>query len=41
MEAAENIMQANPDVKMIVGINDSGALGAYETIKGNGYCRRR
>lgn len=34
MEAAENIMQAFPNVKMIVGINDSGALGAYETIKG-------
>lgn len=30
MEAAETILQAHPDVKAIVGINDSGALGAYE-----------
>ncbi|WP_394920975.1 sugar ABC transporter substrate-binding protein [uncultured Robinsoniella sp.] len=30
MEAAETILQAYPDVKAIVGINDSGALGAYE-----------
>lgn len=36
MDAAENIMQANPDVKVIVGINDSGALGAYETITAMG-----
>lgn len=30
MEAAETILQAYPDVKAIVGINDSGALGAFE-----------
>lgn len=29
--AAENILTAYPDVVAIVGINDSGALGAYET----------
>ncbi|MBC5649474.1 sugar ABC transporter substrate-binding protein [Christensenella tenuis] len=32
MTAAENILSANPDVCAIIGINDSGALGAYETV---------
>ena len=30
MEAAETILQGHPNVKAILGINDSGALGAYE-----------
>ncbi len=29
--AGENILAANPDIVAIIGINDSGALGAYET----------
>ena len=32
MTAAENILSAHPDVCAIIGINDSGALGAYETV---------
>ena len=30
MTAAENILTAHPEVVAILGINDSGALGAYE-----------
>ncbi len=31
-EAAENWLQAHPDLDMIVGINDGGALGAYQAV---------
>ena len=34
--AAENILQAHPDVRVIVGINDAAVLGAYEVIKSMG-----
>ncbi len=34
--AAENILAAYPDVVAIIGINDSGALGAYETCIAQG-----
>lgn len=37
MEITENIMQQYPDVRVITGNNDSGALGAYEAIMGMGY----
>lgn len=36
MKAAETILQANPNVKVIVAINDAGALGAYEVVKSMG-----
>ena len=31
-EAAETWLQAHPDLQMIVGINDGGALGAYQAV---------
>jgi len=34
--AAETILQANPEVRVFVGVNDAGILGAYEVIKGMG-----
>ena len=36
MTAAENILTAHPEVVAILGINDSGALGAYETCVAQG-----
>lgn len=36
MRAAETILQANPKVRVILAINDAGALGAYETFKATG-----
>ena len=33
MKAAETILQANPNVKVIACINDAGALGAMEAVK--------
>lgn len=36
MKAAETIMQSNPNVKVIVGHNDAGALGAMEAVKAMG-----
>ncbi|MCB6609729.1 sugar ABC transporter substrate-binding protein [[Clostridium] symbiosum] len=36
MRAAENILQAHPDVQVILGVNDSGALGAYEAVMASG-----
>ncbi len=36
MRAAENFLQANPKIKVICGINDGGALGAYEAVKAAG-----
>jgi ribose transport system substrate-binding protein len=32
--AAENMLAANPDVDLVVGLNDSMALGAYNVING-------
>lgn len=32
MAATENFLQAYPDLKMVLGINDGGALGAYEAF---------
>ena len=34
--AAETILQAHPDARVIVGVNDAGILGAYEVIKAMG-----
>lgn len=36
MKAAETILQANPNVKVILAINDAGALGAFEVVKAQG-----
>lgn len=34
--AIEAIMQANPNVRVVAGINDAGVLGAYEALAGMG-----
>ena len=34
--AAESILQAHPDARVFVGVNDAGILGAYEAIKASG-----
>lgn len=36
MKIAEDILQQYPDVKVITGNNDSGALGGYEAVKALG-----
>ena len=36
MNATESILQAHPNLKVILCINDSGALGAYEAVVGAG-----
>jgi ABC-type sugar transport system substrate-binding protein len=36
MKIAESVLQSRPDVNVIVGVNDSGALGAYEAVKNMG-----
>jgi ABC-type sugar transport system substrate-binding protein len=36
MTAAETILLANPNLQVIVGFNDSTALGAYEAVHGAG-----
>jgi ABC-type sugar transport system substrate-binding protein len=36
MTATESILQAHPNVKMILCVNDSGALGAYEAVMSAG-----
>ena len=33
LEAAETFLQQNPDLAMVIGINDAGALGAYQAIQ--------
>ena len=33
---AENILNAYPDIKMILGMNDAGALGAFEAVAAHG-----
>ena len=39
MKNAENFLQAHPNMKVICGINDGGALGAYEAVKAAGLAR--
>lgn len=34
--AGENFLQANPDVKAVMGINDGGVLGVYQAYKSAG-----
>lgn len=36
MKVIEAALQAHPDLKVIQGINDSGALGAYEAVRSAG-----
>ena len=36
MSATETILQAHPDVKVIAGYNDAGALGAMEAVRAMG-----
>lgn len=36
MKVIEAVLQAHPDLKVIQGINDSGALGAYEAVRASG-----
>lgn len=36
MKVAENFLQAHPNIKVICGINDGGALGALEAVKAAG-----
>ncbi len=36
MTAAENLLQANPDIKIIFAVNDAAALGVVEAVKGAG-----
>lgn len=36
IEVGENFMQAHPDMKVVVGIDDAGLLGVYEAVKGAG-----
>ena len=36
MTVTEAILQRHPNIKVIQGINDSGALGAYEAVRGAG-----
>ena len=36
MKAMESILQAHPNVKVVLCVNDSGALGAYEALNSSG-----
>lgn len=36
MTVTENFIQSNPDLQIVLGINDGGALGAYEAFKAAG-----
>lgn len=36
MKAAENLLQVHPDLKVIMCVNDAGALGAVEAVKAAG-----
>ena len=33
LEATETFLQQNPDLAMVIGINDAGALGAYQAMQ--------
>lgn len=35
LTAAENFLQAHPNIKAIYGINDGGAVGAYQAVTGS------
>ncbi|MGL6199278.1 MAG: sugar ABC transporter substrate-binding protein [Lachnospiraceae bacterium] len=35
MENTENFLQANPDLRIVCGVSDGAALGAYEAFKAN------
>lgn len=35
MTATENFLQANPDLRMVCGVSDGAALGAFEAFKAN------
>lgn len=35
-KAAENFLQAHPNMKVIMGINDGGAVGAYQAVIASG-----
>ena len=39
--AAENMLAANPDIDLVLGLNDSMALGAYNVIKGKDAVQER
>ena len=39
MKVAENFLQAHPNMKVICGINDGGALGAYQAVKAAGLAK--
>lgn len=41
MANMENILQANPNVEVLVCVNDAGALGAYEVVMGAGKASER
>lgn len=36
MEGVETALQANPDINVVVGVNDAGALGGFEAIMAAG-----
>lgn len=36
IEVGENFMQAHPNMKVVVGIDDAGLLGVYEAVKASG-----
>lgn len=36
MAAADNFLQAHPNIKVIIGINDGGATGAYQAVVASG-----
>lgn len=36
MAAMEAILQSNPNVEVVIGVNDAGALGAYEAMMASG-----
>ena len=33
LEATETFLQQEPDLAMVIGINDAGALGAYQAMQ--------
>ena len=35
MTATENFIQANPDLRVVCGVSDGAALGAFEAFKSN------
>ena len=37
IQAGENFINMNKDIKFVIGLNDGGVLGVYEIFKANGY----